>query len=131
MVERHHELLRRTLLRVEAQLAEEGIHVSFDVILAERLLAKNCLLTVAGHTPYWALYGRGPPGLAEFEPTSERQLDDASGGVPGHSRHHLRVREIAVGAMIQEAAQLRLERALASKARLATCLLYTSPSPRD
>ena len=105
MVERHHELLRRILLRVEAQLAEEGIHVPLDVILAECFLAKNCLLTVAGHTPYRALYGRDPPGLAEFEPTSETQLDDASGGVPGYSRHHLRVREIAVGAMIQEAAQ--------------------------
>ena len=119
MVERHHELLRRILLRVEAQLAEEGIHVSLDVILAACFLAKNCLLTVAGHTPYRGLYGRGPPGLAEFEPTSETQLDDASGGVPGYSRHHLRIREIAVGAMIQEAAQLRLERALASKTRLA------------
>ena len=90
-----------------------------DVILAECLLAKNCLLTVAVHTPYRALYGRGPPGLAEFEPTSEPQLDDTSGGFPGYSRHHLRVRETAVGAMVQEAAQLRLERALASKTRLA------------
>ena len=87
MVERHHELLRRILLRVEAQLAEEGIHVPLDVILAECFLAKNCLLKVAGHTPYRALYGRDPPGLAEFEPTSETQLDDASGGVAGHSRH--------------------------------------------
>ena len=120
MVERHHELLRRILLRVEAQLAEEGIHVLLDVILAECFLAKNCLLTVAGHTPDRALYGRDPPGLAEFEPTSETQLDDASGGVPGYSRHHLRVREIADGVGIQEAAQLRLERALASKTRLAS-----------
>ena len=67
MVERPHELLRRILLRVEAQLAEEGIHVGLDVILAESLLAKNCLLQVAGHSPYRALYGRDPPGLAEFE----------------------------------------------------------------
>ena len=109
MVERHHELLRRILLRVEAQLREEGINVPLDVILAECFLAKNCLLTVAGHTPYRALYGRGPPGLADFEPTSETQLGDASGGIPGHSRDHLRVREIAIGAMVQEAAQLRLE----------------------
>lgn len=116
MVEGHHELLCRILLRVEAQLAEEGIPMPLDVILAECILANSCLLKVAGHTPYRALYGRGPPGLAEFEPTSETQLDDTSGGVPGHSRHHLRVREIAVGAMIQEAAQLMLERALASKA---------------
>ena len=55
MVERHHELLRRILLRVEAQLAEEGINVGLDVILAESLLAKNCLLQVSGHSPYRAL----------------------------------------------------------------------------
>ena len=79
MVERHHELLRRILLRVEAQLSEEGIHVPLDVILAECFLAKNCLLKVAGHTPYRALYGQDP----EFEPSSQTQLDDTSGGVPG------------------------------------------------
>ena len=89
MVERHHELLRRIILRTEAQLKEEGISVPFSVIIAECVLAKNTLTTVAGQTPYRALYGRDPPGLAEFEPVSETQLDDAS------------------------------------------CLLYTSPSPRD
>merc|ERR1712185_881808 len=104
MVERHHELLRRILLRVEAQLAEEGIHVPLGVILAECFLAKNCLLTVAGHTPYRALYGRDPPGLAEFEPTSGTQLDDSSGGIAGHSRSHHRVGEHATPAMEQETA---------------------------
>ena len=64
MVERHHELLRRIILRLEAQLAEEGVRVPMSVIIGEALLAKNSLTTVAGQTPYRALYGRDPPGLA-------------------------------------------------------------------
>ena len=119
MVERHHELFRRILLRIEAQLAEEGLSVPMTAIVAEGALAKNSLITVAGHTPYRGLYGREAPGLAEFEPTSETQLDDASGGVAGHSRHHHRLREMAIAAMVQETAQMRLERALNSKTRVA------------
>ena len=72
MVERHHELLRRLLLRVESQLQAEGLHVPTEVVVAECTLAKNVFTTVAGHTPYRALYGREPPGLAEFEPHVSR-----------------------------------------------------------
>ena len=49
----------------------------------------------------------------------ETQLDDMSGGVAGLSRHNHRVRETAVASMVQESAQQRLERALASKTRVA------------
>ena len=86
-----------------------------DVIVAECFFAKKIMGTVARQTPYRALYGRDPPALAEFEPTSETQLDDLSAGLPGHSRDHHRVREVAVQAMVQESAQMRLERALVSK----------------
>ena len=127
MVERHHEVLRRLLLRVESQLAQEGIAVPFKVILSECVLAKNVLTTVAGQTPYRALYGREPPVLAEFEPVSETQLDDFSAGVAGYSRHHHRVREIAIAAMVQETAQMRIERALDSKARVSMQQLELEP----
>ena len=75
MVERHHEVLRRLLLRVESQLAQETIAVPFKALLSECVLAKNVMTTVAGQTPYRALYGREPPGLSEFEPAIETQLD--------------------------------------------------------
>ena len=39
-------------------------------------------------------------------------------GVVGPPRHHHRIREAAIAAMVQESAQLRLERALASKSRI-------------
>ena len=118
MVERHHEVLRRLLLRVESQLSQEGIAVPFKAILSECVLPKNVRKAVAGQTRYRALYGRDPLGLAEFEPVSETQLDDFTAGVSGYSRH--RVREIAIAAMVQETAQMRIERAHSSKSRLAT-----------
>ena len=58
--------------------------------------------------------------LAEFEPTSETQLDDIVGGIPGYSRHTMRLREIGIQAMSQATASQRLERALSSKSRVAT-----------
>ena len=96
-------------------------------MVSECVLAKNVLTTVGGQTPYQALYGRGPPGLAEFEPQSETVLDDRSGGVAGYSRNRHRVREMALAAMVQESAQMRLDRALASKTRLAVELLELQP----
>ena len=117
MVERHHELLRRFILRVESQLQAEGVSVPIEVIVAEGILAKNVLTTVAGHIPYRAFYGREAPGLAE--PQSETVLDDGSGGVSGFSRHHHRVRETALAAMVQETVQMRFERSMNSKTRLA------------
>jgi len=47
IVERHHDLLRRMLLRVETQLADERMgNIPFSMILAECTLAKNLLLSV-------------------------------------------------------------------------------------
>ena len=114
IVERHQELLRRFLLRVESQLQAEGLHLPTEVVVAECIRAKHVLTTVAGHTPYRALYDRDTPGLAEFEPQSETVLDDRSRGVARHCRDHHRVREMGLAAMVQESAQIRLERALAS-----------------
>ena len=57
--------------------------------------------------------------MAEFEPVSETQLDDASGGVSGFSRHNHRVRETTIAAMVLETALQRIERALESKTRVA------------
>ena len=127
MVERHHELLRQTLHKLEEQLKEEGIAVPFSVVVNEAILAKNAFTTVGGHTPYRALYGRDPQLTAEFESTFETQLDDTSVGVPGHSRHNLRVREIATQSMLQASAQQLLQRALSSKTRVAAEQLDLQP----
>eukprot|EP00972_Heterocapsa_arctica_P083796 12348497-Heterocapsa_arctica.AAC.1 len=63
-------------------------------------------------SPYQALYGRMPPIMAEFEPLSDTQLDDVSSGIPGVSRHHHRLREIAVQTMVDLTAKQRVERAM-------------------
>ncbi len=111
VVERHQAILRSLFAKVEAQLAAEGMNVPFAVVVAECTLAKNVLTTVAGFTPYIALYGRSPPPMAEFEPKSETSIDDESGGAAGYSRHHLRLREIAVQSTVELTAKQRLDSA--------------------
>lgn len=118
-VERHHELLRQTLHRVEDQLKEESIHLPFDVVLAECMFVNNAMLTVGDATPYQAVFGRTPVMLPGFELVSESSLDDLSAGVAGFSRHDLRIREIALEKMIQHSSRTRLERGMNSKTRLA------------
>eukprot|EP00973_Karenia_brevis_P001872 255043-Karenia_brevis.AAC.1 len=70
------------------QLKEEKIKIPLDQVVAECFIVKNMFVSVSGASPYQALYGRVPPLLAEFEPASEGQVDDASAGIPGISRHH-------------------------------------------
>ena len=75
----------------------------------------------------WSFYGRDPPVLAEFEPTSETQLDDTAGGIPGCSRPTMRLREVVMRSMTQASAQQRWERALKSKTRMAIEQLELQP----
>jgi hypothetical protein len=121
IVERHHDVLRRMLLRVEDQLKQEGVSVMpFEMILGETVLAKNLLTSVAGVSPYQAVYGRLPPIMLEFEPLSETQLDDMGAGIPGVSKGHHRLRELAVAAMVDATARQRIERAMKARTRRTT-----------
>eukprot|EP00959_Pyramimonas_sp_CCMP1952_P278654 5826155-Pyramimonas_sp.AAC.1 len=79
-----------------------------EIVVAECALMKNLLITVAGFSPYQAVYGRLPPLLSEFEPVSDCQIDDQSAGTPGISRHHHRLREVAMQAMVETTAKDRL-----------------------
>eukprot|EP00973_Karenia_brevis_P027137 3742808-Karenia_brevis.AAC.1 len=81
------------------QLKEEKIKIPLEQVVAESFMVKNMLTSVSGASLYLALYGRVPPLLAEFEPASDCQVDDASEGIPGISRHHHRLREITVQSM--------------------------------
>ena len=66
-------------------------------------------------------------GAGGIRASQRTQLDDFSAGIAGNSRFHHRVLEVAIAAMVQETAQMRLERALASKTRLAIQQLELEP----
>ena len=51
LVERHHDILRKLIARIESQLDLEGVGVPIRVIVAEAVLAKNVLITISGFTP--------------------------------------------------------------------------------
>ena len=57
------------------------------------LMTVRCyLLFRRADTPYQAVFGRTPVTMKDFEPAIETMIGDLSGGAPGHSRHHMRVR---------------------------------------
>ena len=127
IVERHHDILRQLILRVEMALAEQGIAITTEVLVAECSLVKNLIVSVGGHCPYQGLYGTMPPLMSEFEPLSETMLDDAGTGIPGVSRHHHRVREIVVQEMVGVTAKDRAERANRSRTRPAIQMQELQP----
>ena len=86
----------------------------------ECVFTKNLLTSIGGVSPYQAVYGRMPPIMAEFEPSSDLAMDDSDGGTPGISRHHHRLREVAVQTIVDLTAKQRVERAARAKARKAS-----------
>ena len=113
LVERHHELLRKQIKVLDDQATSEGLKVDFEFILSESALAKNCLLSIKGRSPYEALYGRVPPLLGTT--TSETGIDD--------DRDASRMRELAVQSIVEATAQQRASLAERTKTRPAGELL--------
>lgn len=108
MVERHHEILRDQLRRLEDQANTDGLKCGFDSILSEATLSKNCLVSVGGRSPYEAIYGRTPPLLGALEANPASSPDD---------RDEARLRELAVQSMVDATAKARMQRADKSKTR--------------
>ena len=118
IVERHHDLLRCILHTTETQLAEEGVNMDFDIVLAECVfLSIIVMLSVAGFRRYQTLYRRLPAMMADFEPNADLILADNAVGVVGASRHHHRVREIALRSMVDMTPKQRVERAARTHSR--------------
>ena len=116
MLERHHDLLRMQYKKLKAACQEEGLNIPKSLIMAEAVLAKNCLFNVGGGTPMQSLFKHAPPLLPPLE-TTEAMADDAMGSIPGITRNGHRVRELSIGAIIQSTAQMRAEQADRSKTR--------------
>lgn len=118
MVERHHEILRGLLHKIADQCAAEGIRVTADDILTEAVYAKNAIVTIGGHSPHEAVFVTRPHSLLpDLEEKNISVLGDTTGMEHGVNRHSLRLREIALGAMVQATAQARMQLADRSRTR--------------
>ena len=115
-MERHNEILRVQLHKVQSRLRAENLTVRFPLVLAEATLAKNCLLSTGNSsTPYQSLYGRVPQVLPQIDDTvGAARLDDEMEVNGSHSVH--RLREISVASSVKQMAQRRLK--IAAKSRL-------------
>ena len=119
-VERHHELIRHALHKIEDQCALEGVPISKQQVLSEAVMVHNSLLNVHGFSPFNALTGRHPNLLPNFdELMTPQKAEGEDGTTSGHQRSPDRLREIAINAMIEGTQKDRIQRALRSKARVA------------
>lgn len=106
--------------KIQSQLQSENIAgVDLGEILSEAVFAKNTFLNIHGATPYQAVIGRQPRLLHDFESTSLSAIHDDQNGSTGHSKHAIRLREVAVQSIIEGVAADRAKRALKSKTRIA------------
>ena len=116
-VERHHEILRDCLHKIEDQCKTEGIAVNKEHILSEATFAKNAFVQIQGQSPYTAVLGRIPNLLLELEGNSSSAVIDSSGNIQGVNRHVTRLREIALQAIVEGTARSRLQIAERTKSR--------------
>ena len=119
IVERHHQLLREQFLKMRSACQLENLPLPFASLLSEAVYAKNALISVGGFSPFQAVLGIHPQFLSELEGAGQSALTDDAGGILGASRHSVRLREIALEAMINSTAKMRLQRAEQSKTRIA------------
>ena len=93
-IERAGAYLRVALHTAHSQCDREGVRTTFDVFLSMIVFAKNALVTVGGHTPYQAVFGRQPAMLPPIESPGMPDGETEDG------RKEARIREIALEAMI-------------------------------
>jgi hypothetical protein len=139
IVERHHELLRSQFLHIQQQCVAEKLQVSDSEILSEATFAKNTMLQIHGKSPYEAVIGRTPKIMQEFEDQGISAIDDSKGG--SLSRHAVRLRELAMQAMVEGTAQDRIRRAAQTSTRISgqlkdiqvgdTVDIYRTPAAKD
>ena len=117
MIERHNALLRRLLHIIDDQVEAEGLHITDEDIVAETCYAKSNMLEVGGAHPITAVLGIKPHVLPDFESSSLALTDDYLGSEFAASRGTVRLREIAVRAMIEATARARVDIAHKTRTR--------------
>ena len=108
IVERHHQVVRDMLHKIEGQCEKEKLIVDDSDILSECCYAKNCMMNVGGFNPITSVLGIKPQVLPDSETTTLSVVDDMIGRLDDPNRACLRLREMSVAAMINATARNRL-----------------------
>ena len=97
------------------------------------------MLQIHGKSPYEAVIGRTPKIMQEFEDQGISAIEDSKGG--SLSRHAVRLRELAMQAMVEGTAQDRIRRAAQTSTRVSgqlkdikvgdTVDIYRTPAAKD
>jgi len=109
-IDRRGALVRDAMHKIVEQLKVEKIKMPIKFVLSEATFCTNAMVTVNNSTPYNCVYGRVPhllPSIDQFDADNEDTLEPI-----GSVRYTHRLREISVGAVLQETAKTRAQRAL-------------------
>ena len=118
IAERHHSILRDMIHKILGQARSENLAFEISDVLSEAVFCKNIFVNIGGYSPFQAVFGRLPHILADLDTANVSAMDDSKGGIPGISRHAIRLREIAVSSIVQATAQSRMQIAERTKTRL-------------
>ena len=83
-----------------------------EQIVDEACFAKNAMLSIGKTTPYKAVVGQAPNLLQDFEAPNTSMMEDAQ------HLNRARVRELALGTIVEQTARMRIERTLKAKSRV-------------
>ena len=83
-----------------------------EQIIDEACFAKNAMLLIGKATPYKAVVGQAPNLLQDSEAPNTSMMEDAQ------HLHRARVRELALGTIVEQTARMRIERTLKAKSRV-------------
>ena len=108
------QILRGSIHKIIAQLAQDGIAMPFKRILAEATFVINAISNTSGVSPYVAVMGRAPALMPELGPRATANDDrDQACPIVGAAR----VRELAIQTITEETARQRLRTALKTPTR--------------
>jgi hypothetical protein len=111
LVERHIDLVKMSMLKIQAESGRYGIELEMEELAAEAAMSQNLTMSVGGYTPSILLFGLLPRGF--LEPDAEHPHGDIT--AESSFERSLRLRQIALQAAQGAILESRIARANRSR----------------
>ena len=109
LVEKHIDLIKLTMVKIQAEASRWGIEVQGEELAAEASMAQNTTMSVGGYSPVTMLFGILPRGF--MDPEEQLHGDIEEGAAESTFERSLRLRQIALQASQAAILESRIARA--------------------
>ena len=113
LVEKHINLIKLTMVKIQAEASRWGIEVQGEELAAEASMAQNTTMSVGGYSPVTMLFGILPRGF--MDPEAALHGDIEEGAAESTFERSLRLRQIALQASQAAILESRIARANRSR----------------